>query len=113
MEFKLFATLNYVKKECGWTQITEPQREKQCKDTHMGISLVDNETGERYLLLKVKKHKVLFFILGHSCHKKNLKQINIWCHNFASICRNALFPYANNNRYLRVLLLLCYILFFS
>lgn len=70
MEFKLFATLNYVKKEHGWTQITEPQREKQCKDTHMGISLEDMRQ-ERHLLLKIKKHKVLFFIiLGHSCHKR-------------------------------------------
>lgn len=67
--------MNYVKKERGWKQITEPQREKQCKDTHMGISLVDNETGERHWLLKIKKHKVLFFILGHSCHKKTWSKL--------------------------------------
>lgn len=47
MEFKLLATLNYVKKEHGWTQITEPQKEKQCKDTH-GHQLSGHETGETF-----------------------------------------------------------------
>lgn len=38
--------------------------------TH-GHQLSGHETGERHLLLKVKKHKVLFFIiLDHSCHKR-------------------------------------------